>query len=119
MKRKAKVGEIVHIDDSSYSVIVIDGRLVSFPEGMKGYHWFTLKNDDYIVIETECKFPCHEQFQEIKNRFNNTIIQHVKTATIIFIEDKFLTPKVHEITIDGKRIELSQKSYQNLKEQLC
>lgn len=105
-KTMIKKGDKVKIQDLSYSRTVRDNELKRPKEGLRG--------EFAIVVETGCKFPNTGSFF---GEFNNTIIQVIDTGGVIFICDNQLGPATRTIEFDGKKIELSEKSYNNFKKQ--
>ena len=103
-----KAGDLVTIRDYSYSKEVKDGELQQV----------VYSHQQFIVVETDCKFPNPHQYQLGDRHFNNTVIQAVDSDKVVFIEERFLRPTTHKITIDGKTIEISQESYKALKKSL-
>ena len=106
-----KKGDVVQINDCSWARTAKNGKLVS-PNGVYGVHC--------IVVEINCKFPFSlPRFVEQSPTYNNTVIQVIDTGEVIFIEQRFLKPVTRKITFDdGKVVELSEQSYQNLRKQL-
>jgi hypothetical protein len=105
-----KAGQKVRIKDLSYSKVFVDGRFESTES--------SLLSHEYVVIMTDCVFPNAHYYQRLRCQFNNTMIQSCTDDKIVFIEARFLKPAAHTIVIDGKSIELSDKSFTNLKRQL-
>jgi len=119
-----KKGDVVIINDGSYSRSVIGGKLIHEILGKQ--------LQQYIVVEVGCKFPSIDRFQsmcENVSRFNNTVIQVVDSSKIVFIEERFLRliPPKHKVIIDmichpgygvgGKVIEISDELYKKIIEQ--
>ena len=109
-----KKGDVVEINDWSYAKVISNGELNDI-----GYPEFT---GNCIIIETNCKFPASKRQATatslIPASYNNTVIQAIDTGDIIFIEERFLRPATHKITIDNKTIEISHESYKSFKKQL-
>ena len=105
--------DVVIVQDFSYSTGVEGGEL------NKGFHAFHPDcNDKFVVAETGCVFPRTSTHPGTNH--NDTVIQSNDSGLVVFIEARFLkvVGPVHTIVIDGKTIELSHESYENLKEQL-
>jgi hypothetical protein len=111
-ENKMKKGDLVVIDDLSYSRMVKDGKLVSPPTNFLRRHI----NKKFIIVEIGCRFPKTSQWSDVD--CNNTVIQAINTDEVVFIEERFLVPAKHQITIDGKTIEVSHESYLELKKSL-
>lgn len=105
-----KKGDVVIIQDSSYSRIIMDGKL-------ENGQYENVRYRRCVIIEVGCNFPQTSPWSDVKN--NNTIVQDCKTAEVIFILERFLKLEKHTIVIDGKTIELSHESFLNIKEQLA
>ncbi len=116
-----KKGDVVVIDDGSYSRSIINGKSVH--ESRLGD-----KNEQFVVVEVDCKFPVVDDFQpryESEPRFNNTVIQAVSSGKVISIEERFLelVLPVHKIMVDmrqlggmisGQIVEISDKLYKEI-----
>lgn len=112
-----KKGDVVTIQDTSYSTSIIDGKLAHPGRG--------LRYKRCVIVETNCTFPKTSRWDG--NNVNNTIIQVCETNQIIFIEERFLSPMLpkHEIMIDiihysgydanGQIIKISDELYQEIK----
>lgn len=112
-----KKGDVVKIQDTSYSTSVIDGKLE--------YPGRSLKYKQCTVIELGCIFPRTSCWDG--DNVNDTIIQVCETGQIIFIEERFLElmPPRHRVMIDiigireggfgGRMIEISDKLYKEIK----
>jgi len=119
-----KKGDVVIINDGSYSRSVIEGKLIHEILGKQ-------PQQQYVVIEVNCKFPVIDKPQsmyESVSRFNNTVIQAIDFGKIVFIEERFLQPALptHIITVIicentgagyTEIIEISDKLYKKIKEQ--
>lgn len=127
-----KKGDKVTITDGSYTKSVVGGKLV---------HEFFAYDDEqyeqykqYVIIETNCKFPAdNDQARSVlgvSGTFNNTVIQAVNSGKVVFIEERFLelVPPTHKVVVDiilhpgygvgGKVIEISDKLYKEIKREL-
>jgi len=120
-----KKGDVVTINDGSYSRSVVNGKSI---------HEVGLRhpNEQYTIIETDCKFPVVNPFQSMYEpipRFNNTVIQAIDSGKIIFIEERFLelVPPKHKVMIDivyhhgcmlcGMTVEISDELYRKIKDE--
>lgn len=103
-----KKGDRVIIADNSFSRSVINGKLI--------HENFIKNSGHYVIVETDCKFPEAGLLQSLTPAsFNNTVIQEIKTGKVVFIEEQLLKPAKHQIVVDGKTIEISHESFENLK----
>lgn len=107
-----RVNDKVNINDGSYSIKVTSKGLEHGPGGDK--HRGESRKV-YTVLLTNCVFP---NTGSRAKTFNNIVIQNDETGEVIFIEERFLQLAEYEITIAGKVIKISPKSYENLKKQL-
>lgn len=94
-----KKGDIVTINDGSYTKSVVNGKLVH-----EHLCFGSNFGKQYKVIEIDCKFPSDERHQRNHGRFNNTVIQDIDSGKIVFIEEMFLrlryrVPPVREVTL--------------------
>ena len=104
-EQKMKKGDKVMIENSSYSMTIVDGKLEH-----KSYE--PIRNSCksiWIVLEINCRFPKTSSWYD--DNYNNTVIQNIVDKTIMFIERRFLK-------LATRTIELSEQSFQNLKKQL-
>ena len=118
-----KKGDVVTIEDSSYTKSVIDGELV--------HEYLTMQNKQYKVVETGCSFPAESNqawsFSCTPSTFNNTVIQAIDSGKVVFIEERFLklVPPTHVVMIDitfcsgygvnGQTCEISDELYKQIK----
>lgn len=109
-----KKGDVVIIDDWSYSKIVVNGKFVSPPLRLRSCGGWI--DGRCVVVEVNCTLPITNTYG--LPEYNDTIIQMLNTNEVIFIEQRFLKPITHTLTIDGKTVKLSHESYENLKAQL-
>lgn len=111
--KKMKKGDVVTIRDSSWSRCVKGGELSSGCHDRGGKH---------VVIEIDCTFPLGSSnvlySKQPDSYRNNTVIQALDSKGVSFIHSGFLRLETHRIVIDGKTIELSNESFENLKQQL-
>lgn len=120
-----KKGDIVRVHDFSYSRSVENGGLCN------NFHAFHPDcRDDFVIVETDCKFPRTSSWQD-DNNYNDTVIQSIKSGLVVMIEQRFLKearPK-HEIIIDvasdgccvafGKPVKISDELYQKIKQEVA
>jgi hypothetical protein len=121
-----KKGDVVVINDGSWSRVIKDNKLIHGPGGDKYRvdrdHNYIRKQ--YVIIETGCSFPNTGS----SNTFNNTVIQAIDSGKVVFIEERFLKlvpPPTHEVVVDiifhsgygigGKIVEISDKLYEKIK----
>lgn len=119
-----KKGDIVVINDGSWSKTIKDNKLVSGPGGdkykAKREHNYVRKQ--YVIVETGCSFPNTGS----PNTFNNTVIQAIDSGKMIFTEERFLglVPLKHKVMVDvrqdsgwmyGQIVEISDELYQEIK----
>jgi len=111
-----KKGDIVTINDTSYTRTVGNGQLV--------YPGHSLRYKQCVIVELDCIFPKTSPWNG--DNFNNAIVQVHETGQVIFIEERFLepVPPKHKIMIDitnamsvtyGDIIEISDKLYKEIK----
>ena len=86
-----KKGDIVTINDSSYSLSVMNsGRLEHHAAEVQEGYW--------IVVALQCVLPaehhmyCHEQY-------NNTIVQSQTSGKIVFVQQRFCRTPIREVTM--------------------
>ncbi len=103
-----KVGDVVTLKDASWATTVKAGEIVTW-WAPGDEHWDSMQ---YTVVAIDCSLP-------MRKNTNDIIIQSMECGEIIFIARRMLRHATRKIEIDGKTIELSEKSFQNLKEQLC
>jgi len=111
---KFEKGDKVTIHDFSYAVVIDDGKfrdLSSNGPDSRGI---------FTVVETCCKTPLRRRQNWRSNHpdGNDTIIQSDKSGRVVLIENRFLAPALHQITIDGRTVEISHESYTNLRRSL-
>ena len=117
-------GDIVMIDDGSYSKTIKDNKLVHGPGGDRYVQDVVRKQ--YTIIETGCNFP---KTGSRTNTFNNIVIQAIDSGKVVFIEERFLcpVPPTHKVMIDiihfggyrgtvGHVVEISDKLYKEIKQ---
>ena len=113
-----KNGDTVKITDGSYIQEITKDGLVCVC-----LNCGESKGLQYKVISTNCKFPKIAVYQEDEN-ISDMIICGIEGC----VKDRFFVvchrflkcvDLTHIITIDGKDIEISDESYQNLKESLA
>lgn len=104
-----KKGDVVKIKDFSYSRTVENGKLVRPNSSTYG---------KFVVVEINCNFP-HTKNDPWRAPadFNNTVIQATNSGEVIFIQDKYLQPAKHKITVDDKTVEISHESFEAFKKQ--
>ena len=112
-----KKGDVVKIDDSSYSLTMVGDHLEHHPGEVQKEHW--------IVIAVNCSLPA-ETDQYSMNQRNNAIVQSRTSGKIAFVQQRFchlVLPK-HKVMIDieqisyaicGNVIEISDKLYKEIK----
>ena len=105
-----KAGDKVIVRDCSYSHKVVNGSLQRVQAWAKG--------PQFTVVAVRCYFPNPHRFQIEDGHYNNTVIQKDDSGEVVFIEERFLIPVKHTIRIDGKDIEISNESFQELKRTL-
>lgn len=114
-----KKGDVVTVRDSSYSKVITEHGLESSYGGVN-----SVRDEQGIVIELNCKFPDPERYQE-QCSFNNTVIK-TDSGKIVFIEERFLEPVLptHKVMVDikqdsgwmyGQIVEISDKFYKEIK----
>lgn len=125
-----KKGDVVVIDDGSWSRTIKDNKLVHGPGGDK--QTLSKNRKQYVIIETGCSFPNtgnkgYSYPTLMPATFNNTVIQAIDSGKVVFIEERFLklVPPKHKILVDvifhpgygmgGQVIEISDKLYQEIK----
>jgi hypothetical protein len=117
-----KKGDVVTINDGSYSRSLINRKLIHEVK-----HWH---DEQFVIIEVDCEFPTTDEYQTMyQSTFNNTVIQAIDSGKVVFIEERFLElvlPK-HSVIIDvvrysgygvgvsGEIIEISDKLYKEIK----
>ncbi len=114
-----KKGDIVVINDSSWTKTIKDNKLVNGP-GSDAHK-------QYIVIETGCSFPLYDGVSHQKDKHrSDTVIQAVDSGEIVFIFENFLepVPPTHKVMVDvrqdggwmyGQIVEISDKLYKEIK----
>lgn len=119
-----KKGDVVVIDDGSWSRQIKNNELIRGPGGDK---YISCKRKQYVIIETGCSFPNTGSFISI---VNNTVIQAIDSGKVVFIEERFLrlVPPKHKIMVDvathqgcfmyGNIVEISDKLYKEIKREL-
>jgi len=120
-----KKGDIVTINDGSWTRSVVDGKLIKEHLNHGGE-----QGKKYTVIETGCSFPNTGGRgvigTDIHATFNNTVIQAIDSGKVVFIEERFLhpVPPKHKVMLDikqdggwmyGQVVEISDKLYQEIK----
>jgi hypothetical protein len=121
-----KKGDVVTIDDGSFTRSVVDGKLIK-----ESLNYGNEKGKQYVIIETGCSFPNTGSRgfagTSIVTTFNNTVIQAIDSGKVVFIEERFLklVPPTHEVVVDiifhpgygigGKIVEISDKLYKEIK----
>ena len=106
-----KKGDLVVIHDRSYSRVVRNGTMLNGGECLP-YRDGT----QFVVIETGCRFPRTSRYPG--DNYNDTAIQGINAGEVVFIEESFLRPIKHTITIDDRTVEISHESFLSLKKQL-
>ena len=114
-----KRGDVVTIGDNSFTRSIVNGKLI---------HENFSYDKQYVVVEVDCAFPVHDQFQSAGiASFNNTVIQAVDSDKVVFIEERFLVlvPPKHKVllvekivrnhAVSGKFVEISDKLYKEIK----
>ena len=109
---KLKEGDTVLVKDFSYSRFVVNGELV--PSCVVG---LSRMEDEFVIVDMDIKTN-PVTYQIVCKSCNNVIIQSVENSIVGFIEERFLVPGKHQISVDGKTIEISHESFLNLKKQL-
>lgn len=121
-----KKGDIVTIEDGSYTRSVIDGKLVE-----EFLACGDEKGKQYVVIETDCKFPAvngtqARDFSHCSASFNNMVIQAIDSGKVVFIEERFLklVEQTHIVMVDliqityssigGETVEISDELYREI-----
>jgi len=112
-KQKLQVGELVVIKDYSYAGRVgLNGKITH--SGVYEPHC----KQQFKVVVVDCQIPTYMFMGEW--RVADTIVIGQEDNSMWFVYSGLVEqvlPK-HEITIDGQTIELSHKSFLNLKRQL-
>lgn len=103
-----KAGDKVKITDTSYTKCVNGRGEIIEPSACKTHKL------PAILVAKDCVLPG----QDYAGLRNNAIVQICDTKQLVFIDIKQLTFLEHTITIDGKEITISDKSYQELKRSL-
>jgi len=96
-----KKGDIVTINDGSYTRSVVNGKLI--------YEWLACGSEvgkRYIVVETGCSFPLVGLCQPIAYR-NDTVVQALNEnnqtlnrGKVVFIHERFLRlVTIREVTM--------------------
>ena len=110
-----KKGDKVKIRDFSYSQCVVGCKLQDY-NGLFGD-----AKGEFVVVEVDCKFPQtvnQKYWYPDGKEYNDTVLQSIQSGRVVFIEERFLVPAQHTITIDGKEITISHEFYQALKRSL-
>ena len=116
---KIQKGDLVTVEDWSYSRFIINGRLFSHAEADVHYKLDKETHQFKVIDVNIITHPVGYQHDKL-GECNNTIIQSMETGIVGFIEERFLQLVTkHQIVIDGKTIEISHESYVNLKKQLA
>lgn len=120
-----KKGDIVTINDGSYPMSVIDGKMT-----YELLDYGDAQDEQYKIIEIGCVLPAGGfQAREclgIPGSFNDTVIQAIDSGKVVFVEERFLelVPPTHKVMIDmiqkgcclyGDTIKISDKLYQEIK----
>lgn len=116
-------GDKVVITDGSYTQSVINGKLKH-----EFLAYGSEQGKEYVIIETDCKFPRTNEFQSL-NYGNDTVIQAIDSSKVVFIHHRFLNPvsPIHKIMIDmeqtnsclqGDIVEISDKLYKEIRREL-
>lgn len=111
-------GDIVTIQDTSYSRTIVNGKLNEYNR--------SLRYKQCVVLEVDCVFPKTSPWDG--DNHNNTIVQVIDSGKVVFIEECFLSlvPPKHKIMIDvvqcgcvtdlsGPIVEISDKLYREIK----
>lgn len=111
-----KKGDVVTIQDSSYSFAIVDGFLEHHPG--------EVQKECQVIIAVDCDLPadwgCHGG--SLLQR-NDTIVRGQISGKITFVQQRFCH-SVHKVMIDcvygncvmyGQIIEISDKLYQEIK----
>lgn len=120
-----KKGDIVTIKDGSWTRSVVEGKLIA-----ESLAYGNEKGKQYVVIETECKFPAERN--QARNAtysppsFNNTVVQALDSGKVVFIEERFLRQvrPTHTVMVDliqityssigGETVEISDELYREI-----
>lgn len=111
-----KKGDIVTINDSSWSKSVVNGTLVH-----ELFDCDSEENKQYKIVETGCVFPAEDNQAygclSIPGSFNDTVIQTIDSGKVIFIEERFLelVSPTHKVLLELKVYEISDKLYKEVK----
>ena len=120
-----KKGDVVTVRDFSYSRIVEGNKLSN---EFHAFHPACRKQ--FVVVETDCKFPTYEEGQTApfygSSTYNNTVIQAINSDEVVFIEERFLklVLPTHKVMVDvrqdggwmyGQIVEISDKLYKEIK----
>lgn len=97
-----KKGDIVTINDGSYSRSIVYGKLIH-----ESLNYGNSVGKEYTVLLTNCVLPIapdgSERYRQ-HGRVNDTVIQDVDSGKIVFIEKVFLrlkyrVPPIREVTL--------------------
>ena len=113
-----KKGDVVTVDDSSYSFTIVNGYLEHHPGGVQ--------EENQIVIATNCDLPTDDGYGYSGSRHNDTIVRGQTSGKIAFVQQRFchlVSPK-HKVMVDirqdsgwmyGQIVEISDKLYKEIK----
>jgi len=101
---KMKNGDIVKVEDGSFSRSVINGELIH-----ELLNYGSECGKEYVIIEIGCKLPVEKTradstFTPVS--FNNTVIQAIESGKVVFITECFLRLKyakpkqIREVTMN-------------------
>lgn len=86
-----KKGDIVTINDSSYSLTVMnDGRLE--------HHAGEVQKERWIIIAVQCNLPA-EWDRYCCEQYNDTIVQGQTSEKIAFVQQRFCCMPIREVTM--------------------
>ncbi len=120
-----KKGDVVIIDDGSYTKSVVNGKLVH-----EHLAFDAEAGRRYVVVEINCTFPAEGnqalEYSFSLASFNNTVIQAIDSGKVVFIEERFLrlVESTHKVMIDieqdgcavsGMVREISDELYKQIK----
>ena len=114
-----KKGDVVTIDDSSYSFTVMsDGRLE--------HHAGEVQKERWVIVAAECVLPA-EWDRYCSAQHNDTIVQGQTSGKIAFVQQRFcrLPKPTHSVMVDivlhpgygmgGQMAEISDELYKQIK----
>lgn len=112
-----KKGDIVKVNDSSYSFKIVNGYLEHHPGDVQ--------KENQIVIATNCDLPTDDSYGYSKSQHNDIIVRSQISGEITFVQQRFchLVPPIHKIMVGirqdggwmyGEIVEISDKLYREI-----